>query len=170
MSEVSDDATMDLQAVKLLATYLSPGLREPGTRHALHRTDNAAGARFRRLRARCARSADIRVSVAALDQLNVLIEDDSASGNPTLQLIAGYIYSYEQEYEKALRAIHNGYTLEQYVFNQVALAACLPAYALQATLTTFVSRAQAGSTHPNFAQDRSRRYRGARAEEHVQDG
>jgi hypothetical protein len=31
MSEVSDDATMDLQAVKLLATYLSPGLREPGT-------------------------------------------------------------------------------------------------------------------------------------------
>lgn len=30
MTEVSDDATMDLQAVKLLATYLSPGLREPG--------------------------------------------------------------------------------------------------------------------------------------------
>lgn len=55
----------------------------------------------------------MRASAAALDQLNVLIEDDSASGNPTLQLVAGYIYSYEQEYEKALRAIHNGYTLEQ---------------------------------------------------------
>jgi hypothetical protein len=25
------------------------------------------------------------------------------------------MYSYEQEYEKALRAIHNGYTLEQCV-------------------------------------------------------
>ena len=31
LSEVADDAAMDLQAVKLLATYLSPGLREPGT-------------------------------------------------------------------------------------------------------------------------------------------
>jgi len=41
------------------------------------------------------------------------MEDSAASGNPTLQLIAGYVYSYEQEYEKALRAIHNGYTLEQ---------------------------------------------------------
>ena len=30
LSEVADDASMDLQAVKLLATYLSPGLREPG--------------------------------------------------------------------------------------------------------------------------------------------
>jgi hypothetical protein len=52
---------------------------------------------------------------AALDELGVLMEDSSASGNPTLQLVAGYMYSYEQEYEKALRAIHNGYTLEQCV-------------------------------------------------------
>ena len=61
-------------------------------------------------------------SVAAIDQLSVLIEDDSANGNPTLQLIAGYIYSYEQEYDKALKAVHNGYTLEQYAPHRVPLA------------------------------------------------
>ena len=112
----------------------------------------------------------MRAGVAALDQLNVLIEDDSASGNPTLQLIAGYIYSYEQEYEKALRAIHNGYTLEQCVPNRVDLAALLRAYDLPVTITSFVSCTQAGSAHPDFAEDRSRRCCGARAEEHVQDG
>ena len=79
-----------------------------------------------------------------------LMEDDSSSGNPTLQLIAGYIYAYERgachlfarnrppsyilqrgcgshmdarrsgrtkilssvpDYEAALRAVHNGYSL-----------------------------------------------------------
>ena len=51
------------------------------------------------------------------------MEDTSASVNPMIQLIAGYIYSYEQEYEKALRAIHYGVTLEQYVA-QPALSCC----------------------------------------------
>lgn len=78
MNEVSDDASLDLRAVKLLATYLSPGLRE-----------------------------------TALGELETFMEDTSASVNPMIQLIAGYIYSYEQEYEKALRAIHYGVTLEQ---------------------------------------------------------
>ena len=32
MAEVADDAPMDLQAVKLFASYMSPGLREPGAR------------------------------------------------------------------------------------------------------------------------------------------
>jgi hypothetical protein len=49
----------------------------------------------------------------ALAELEVLVEDSSAFGNTTLQLVAGYIYSYEQEFEKALRAVNTGYTLEQ---------------------------------------------------------
>ena len=49
----------------------------------------------------------------ALQMLNALMEDSSANTNPTLQLMAGYIYAYEQDYDKALRAVHNGYSLEQ---------------------------------------------------------
>jgi len=78
VGEISDSDAMDLQAVRLLANYLTPGMRE-----------------------------------GALEQLSALMEDSSASGNPTFQLMAGYIYSYEQEYENALRVVHNGYTLEQ---------------------------------------------------------
>ena len=72
--------------------------------------------------------------------LNVLIEDESASGNPTLQLIAGYIYSYEQEYEKALRAVHNGYTLEQCAPNRVHWQRLCPPPPPLPTFTPFVSR------------------------------
>jgi len=78
LGEVSEDAVVDLRAVKMLATYLSPGLRE-----------------------------------MALGELGTMMEDVASSVNPMVQLMAGYVYAYEQEYEKALRAIHYGVTLEQ---------------------------------------------------------
>lgn len=93
---------------------------------------------FCRSRALCGQLT-LRASVAALDMLNVLMEDDSASGNPTLQLIAGYIYSYEQEYEKALRAVHNGYTLEQCAPNRVQWQRLRPPPPVLAMFTPFVS-------------------------------
>ena len=109
MAEVADDAPMDLQAVKLFASYMSPGLREPGARPK----PSPRAARPARAGPLAAAGLTRRSCRAALEQLAALMEDSAASGNPTLQLIAGYVYSYEQEYEKALRAIHNGYTLEQ---------------------------------------------------------
>lgn len=94
------------------------------------------------------------------------MEDSSASGNPSLQLTAGYMYSYEQEYEKGLRATHNGYTLEQCEPRPSPARPLLfwhpssPAQTWRVTpaagsatygILPVLAPAQAGTAHPNFA-------------------
>src|SRR5690349_8403352 len=75
---IKDNAPVDLQAVKLLATYTSP------------KHDN-----------------DI-VFMA----LNEWLNDSNSANNPTLQLIAGIIYSNEGKFGEALKAVKSGTKLE----------------------------------------------------------
>jgi len=78
LDEVGDSAPVPLQAVKLLANYLS--------------SDN---------------NKDI-----SLVTLKQWMSDGVAAGNPTLQLIAGIIYFHEQNFEEAMKCLHQSNSLE----------------------------------------------------------
>lgn len=78
INEIPDSASMSLQAVKLLAKYLSGKV-----------------------------SSD-----AALATVAEWLEDPSCSGNPTLLLVSGMLYAYEENYIDALKCCHTGATLE----------------------------------------------------------
>eukprot|EP01050_Picozoa_sp_SAG11_P009497 SAG11_NODE_895_length_6641_cov_6.653928_6_plen_167_part_00 len=149
MNEVHDSHAMDMQAVKLLATYLAPGLRDTGMSRLYPHALLQAPVTHRSVPPWCqeldSRPATVPI-LAALVTLTALMEDPSASTNPTLQLMAGYIYSYEQEYEKALRAVHSGYTLEQYA------PAETPPDAVQPPAEPFVPSLRYGVAHCPLSQ------------------
>jgi coatomer protein complex subunit epsilon len=78
LDEIDDSAPAALQAVKLLATYLS--------------SEN---------------NRDI-----ALVTMKQWMSDGIAAGNHILQLVAGTIYYHEQNYEEALKCLHQSNSLE----------------------------------------------------------
>lgn len=83
IDEINDAAPTALQAVKLLALYLSGGAQKD----------------------------------KALSGLSEWLSDPAVSSNPSLLLIAGMIYTHEQNYNEALKHTHVGGTLDLCALN-----------------------------------------------------
>ncbi|KAJ3677244.1 hypothetical protein LUZ60_002968 [Juncus effusus] len=83
INEIDSSAPTALQAVKLLALYLSgPQDKE-----------------------------------SAITSLKELLGDAAIGSNPTLRLIAGIIFTHEQDYNEALKHTHSGGTMELHALN-----------------------------------------------------
>ena len=57
-------------------------------------------------------SLNLRLQEKALSSLTEWLSDSATASNPTLLLIAGMIYTHEQNYNEALKHTHSGVTLD----------------------------------------------------------
>ncbi|GER40978.1 coatomer epsilon subunit [Striga asiatica] len=118
ISEIDSAAATPLQAVKLLALYLS----SPANKVLPVNWVQVYGLILLKKNADLevisdrliAHSSDMEMAISSLHEW---LGDPAIGNNPILRLIAGIIFMHEQDYNEALKHTNNGGTMELYALN-----------------------------------------------------